>query len=50
MNPEQNIRLEVIHSEGVGAGGLRREGVSAAEGGGALEGSQDGGFPATSAR
>ena len=48
MNPEQNVRLEVIRCEGVGAGGLRREGVSTAEGGGALEGSREGGFPATS--
>ena len=36
---EQNVGLEVIHREEVGAGGLRQEGVSAAAGGGALEGS-----------
>ena len=47
MNLEQNVRLEVIHCEGVGARGLRREGVPTAEGGGALEGSQEGGFPTT---
>ena len=39
MNPERNVELEVICREGVGAGCLRREGVSTAEGGGALEGS-----------
>ena len=48
MNLERDVRLEVIHYEGVGAGGLRREGVSAAKGGGALEGSWEGGLPATS--
>jgi hypothetical protein len=42
--------LEVIHCEGVGVEGLHHEGVSAAEGGGALEGSQEGGVSATSAR
>jgi len=50
MNPKLNVELEVIHREGVGGGCLRQEGVSAAEGGGTLEGSQEGGFPATSAR
>ena len=45
--PEQNVGLEVIHCEGVGVEGLRREGVSAAEGGGTLEGSWEGGVPAT---
>ena len=49
MNPERDFRLEVIHCEGVGVEGLCREGVSAAEGGGALEGSWEG-VPATSAR
>ena len=49
MNPERNVGLEVIHCEGVGAEGLRREGVSTNEGGGALEGSREGGVPATSA-
>ena len=38
MNPERNVGLEVIHHEGVCAGGLPREGVGFAEGGGALEG------------
>ena len=38
-NLEQNIGLEVIHHEGVGAGCLRQEGVSAAVGRGAQEGS-----------
>ena len=38
-NPERNVELEVIRLEGVGAGYLRREGVSITEGGGALEGS-----------
>ena len=45
MNPEHNVELEAIHREGVSAGCLRREGVFAAEGGGALEGSCGGGFP-----
>ena len=39
VNLERDVGLEVIHCEGVGAEGLRREGVSATEGGGALEGS-----------
>ena len=38
-NLELNVELEVIHREGVDAGCLYREGVSTAEGGGALEGS-----------
>ena len=46
----RNVGLEVIHCEGVSVEGLCREGVSAAEGGGALEGSREGGFPTTSAR
>ena len=37
---EQDVRLEVIHYEGVDVEGLRHEGVSAVEGGGALEGSR----------
>ena len=37
-NLERDVGLEVIHYEGVNVEGLRREGVSAAEGGGALEG------------
>ena len=47
-NPERNVGLEVIRREGVGVGCLHREGVSAAEVGGALEGSWEAGFPATS--
>ena len=47
MNPERNVGLEVIRCEGVGARGLRREGASTAEGGGALEGSREGGVPVT---
>ena len=43
MISKQNVRLEVIHGEGVGVKGLRYEGVSGAEGGGALEGSFTGG-------
>ena len=34
----ENVRLEVVQREEVGAEGLRQEGVSAAAGGGALEG------------
>ena len=48
MNLERNVGLEVIRCEGASAGGLCREGVSVTEGGGTLEGSQEGGFPATS--
>ena len=48
--PERNVGLKVIHYEGIGAEVLRREGVSAAEGRGALEGSWEGGFTATSDR
>ena len=44
---EQNVGLEVVHREGVGVEGLCCEGVPATEGGGALEGSQEGGVPAT---
>ena len=47
---EQNVGLEVIHCEGVDVQGLHHEGVSAAEGGGTLEGSHEGGVPATLAR
>ena len=50
MNQERNVGLEVIYCEGVGAEGLRHEGVSAAEGGGALEDSREGGVSANSAR
>ena len=39
--PERNVGLEVIHYEGVGVEGFCREGISIAEGGGALEGSQE---------
>ena len=39
VDPEWNVELEVIRCEGVGAGSLRREGLPAAKGGGALEGS-----------
>ena len=46
----EDVGLEVIHYEEVGAGGLRPERVSAAAGGGALEGPQKGGVPATSFR
>ena len=49
-NLEQNVELEVIYHEGVGAGCLRREEVSATEGGDALEGSWAGGFPTTLGR
>ena len=49
MNPEQDVGLEVIHYEGVGVEGLRCDRVSAAEGGGALEGSREGGVSTTSA-
>ena len=45
----ENVGLEVVQREEVSAGGLRREGVSTVEWGGALEGSWEGGFPATSA-
>ena len=45
----QDIGLEVVQREEVSAGGFRHEGVSAAVGGGALEGPQEGGVPATSA-
>ena len=48
MNLERNIELEVILCEQVDASRLRREGGAAAEGGGALDGSCGGGFPATS--
>ena len=44
----QDVGLEVVQREEVGAGGFCREGVSAAAGGGALEGPQKGGVPATS--
>ena len=44
-----DVGLEVIHREEVGAGGLRPEGVFAAVGG-ALEGPRKGGVPATSFR
>ena len=47
---ERNVELEVIHREGVGVEGLCCEGISAVEGGGALEGSRMGGVPTTSAR
>ena len=47
--PERNVGLEVVHHEGVDVEGLRREGVPTAEGGGALEGSREGGVPVTSA-
>ena len=50
MNLERNVRLEVIHCEGVGVEGLFHEGVSATKGGGALEGSREGGVSTTSAR
>ena len=43
QSSECNVGLEVIHHEGVGVEVLRREGVPATEGGGALEGSQEGG-------
>ena len=46
----KDVGLEVIHYEGVSVEGLRREGVSTAEGGGALVGSRGGGVPVTSAR
>ena len=46
---EQNVGLEVVHCEGVDVEGLHREGVSATERGGALEGSREGGVPTTSA-
>ena len=45
VNLKRNVKLEVIHHEGVGAGCLRREGVSATNGGGALEGSWGEDFP-----
>ena len=48
MNPERNVELEVILREPVGASRLHREGGAATEGGGALEGSWEAGFPATS--
>ena len=47
---EQNVRLEVVHREGVSVEGLCCEGISATEGGRGLEDSQAGGVPATSAR
>ena len=47
MISERNVGLEVVHHEGVGVEGLRWEGAPAAEGGGALEGSREGGVPAT---
>ena len=46
----ENVRLEVVQCEEVGAGGLRQEGVSVAVGGGALEGPWEGGVPAISSR
>ena len=46
----KNVELEVIQREEVGAGCLRQEGVSAAVGGGTLEGPWEGGVPATSSR
>ena len=39
VNLEQNVELEVVCREGVGASCLHGEGVSAAEGDGTLEGS-----------
>ena len=48
MNPERNVKLETIHCGRVGAGYLRWEGAAPTEGGGTLEGSYGGGFPATS--
>ena len=36
--PEQDVGLEVVHREEVGAGVFRQEGFSATAGGGALEG------------
>ena len=47
MTLERNVGLEVVHYEGVGVEGLRHEGVSTAEGGGAPEGSREGGVSAT---
>ena len=47
FDPEQNVGLEDVQHEEVGAGGFRREMVFATVGGGALEGSQEGGVPAT---
>ena len=43
----EDVGLEVIHREEVGAGVLRPEGVSATAGGGALEGPRKGGVPTT---
>ena len=45
--PERYVRLEVVHCEGVSVEGLCCEGVSATKGGGALEGSREGGVFAT---
>ena len=39
----EDVGLEVIHREEVGARGLHQEGVSTTIGGGALEGSCEGG-------
>ena len=44
----EDVGLEVIHREEVGARGLRPEGVSAGAEGGALEGPRKGRVPATS--
>ena len=45
----EDVGLEVIHHEEVGARGLRQEGVSTTVGGAALEGSREGGVSAASA-
>ena len=44
-DPERNVGLAVVHCEAFGAGIFHREGVPAAAGGGALEGSWEGGVP-----